>query len=168
MVIDTLVSQISNFQFPISNWEESKNANALYCSTRIRGQKIEFVKPQTMMNESGKAVSSLATFYKLPATDIYVIHDDLDLRLGEYKIQLGVGPKEHRGVLSVEVALGSKDFWRVRVGVDNRNNELGIMNKGKKISGEDYVLNNFSDEELKILIPVINKIIEDLIARLTN
>src|SRR3990167_4584093 len=56
------------------------------------------VKPQTFMNDSGKAVSSIASFYKIKANDLWVIHDDLDIPLGRFKIQKGRGPKVHGGV----------------------------------------------------------------------
>ena len=118
------------------------------------------VKPLTFMNRSGEAVKKLTTRYKLPATSLYVIHDDLDIPLGKYKIQKGRGPKEHRGVTSVEMALGSKDFWRVRIGVDNRPMANG---KWQMASGDEYVLSNFPKEEKKVIDRVINKITLDLV-----
>ncbi|MBU1071203.1 aminoacyl-tRNA hydrolase, partial [Patescibacteria group bacterium] len=77
--------------------------------------KVMLVKPATFMNESGRAVAKMVRFYKLDLDNLYVVHDDLDLKLGEYKIQKGVGPKVHNGILSVEKELGDKEFWRVRV-----------------------------------------------------
>ncbi len=113
------------------------------------------VKPETFMNRSGKAVAQLANFYKVSVDDICVVHDDLDIRLGEYKIQKGIGPKQHNGVESVETELGDKDFWRVRIGVDNRK-------EGERESGEDYVLAEFSDEERRVVDDVISKAIVQL------
>ncbi len=115
-----------------------------------------FVKPQTFMNRSGEAVSELVRFYKLGLDEIWLIHDDLDIVLGEYKIQKGVGPKAHNGVLSVEEQLGSGNFWRVRIGVDGRSGGV------PRLSGEDYVLSDFSLEERKILDEVIEKIVEEI------
>lgn len=119
-----------------------------------RAGEVLLVKPQTFMNASGKTVSKLANFYKIAAEDIYIVHDDLDLRMGDYKIQEGVGPKVHNGVESVERELGLKNFWRVRVGIDNRG-EI-------RIAGEDYVLANFSTEEEEKLKEVVEKIVEEL------
>lgn len=107
------------------------------------------------MNASGKAVHSLATNYKLLATDIYVIHDDLDIKLGEYKTQKGKGPKVHNGINSIEDSLGETDFWRVRVGVDNRNAD-------NRIPGEDYVLQDFLPEERKAIDKVLNEVCKKL------
>ncbi len=117
--------------------------------------KVMLVKPTTFMNESGRAVSKVKNFYKIDLDDLYVVHDDLDLELGEYKIQKGVGPKVHNGVASVEEWLGSKEFWRVRVGVDNR--------KGSRVvSGEDYVLGKFNKVEIEVLDKVLKEVTKEL------
>lgn len=81
---------------------------------------VIMAKPLTFMNESGRSVRVLLDFYKLDISDLVIIHDDLDIKLGEYKIQRAVGPKVHNGLASVERYLSTKDFLRVRMGVDNR------------------------------------------------
>lgn len=100
------------------------------------------------MNESGNLISNLQSLI----SNLYVVHDDLDIKLGEYKIQKGKGPKVHNGVESVEKALKTKDFWRVRIGIDNRTTP---------ISGEEYVLQRFSLEERDILNRVFEEVIND-------
>jgi len=160
VVVDKLAQKIFKYpNYQIIEWKESKKfaCYLLHTTDHI------LVKSTTFMNESGKAVSSLTNFYKLPSTDIYVVHDDLDIKLGEYKIQLGVGPKVHGGINSIEQELGTKEFWRVRLGIDNRNNELGIMNKELRIKGEDYVLQNFTNEEKEIRDRVVEKIVGELL-----
>lgn len=112
-------------------------------------------KPQTFMNGSGKAVQALVKWYKVKPDDLYVVHDDLDIPLGGYKIQKGKGPELHYGVNSVDEALGTKDYWRVRVGVDNRDPQ-------NRISGEQYTLEDFTGEELTILNAVVEKIVKEL------
>lgn len=99
------------------------------------------------MNESGRLLQGL------PEGELYVAHDDLDLKLGEYKIQFGKGPKEHNGVESVEQALGTRDFWRIRIGIENRTTP---------VSGEEYVLQKFTPEEKKILDEVLEKITSEI------
>ena len=116
---------------------------------------IILLKPKTMMNMSGKAAKALATYYMLHTTDLYVVHDDLDLKLGEYKIQFGKGPKVHNGVNSVEEHLGTSEFWRVRIGVDNRDTD-------NRIPGEAYVLENFSRAELETVNKTIDKAVKEL------
>lgn len=116
---------------------------------------IVLKKSDTFMNESGSFVKKLTDIYHLSPSDLYIIHDDLDIKLGEYKVQFGKGPKDHNGILDIEDKLGTKDFWRVRVGVDNRPLD-------NKPMGEEYVLQNFSDEERKILDLTIRKIVNEL------
>ena len=103
------------------------------------------------MNESGYL--SLNPSPNLGEGSFYVVHDDLDIKLGEYKIQKGVGPKVHNGVLSVENKLKTKDFWRIRIGIDNRTTP---------IDGETYVLQRFSPDERKILEGVFEEICKHL------
>lgn len=115
-----------------------------------------YMKPQTFMNDSGTAVSSFIRFYKIPLKDVYIIHDDLDIKLGDYKIQKGKGPKVHNGILSIEKELNSLDFWRIRIGVDNRE-------VGNRVKGETYILQRFTDEEIEVLEDVNKKVIADLL-----
>lgn len=114
------------------------------------------VKPQTMMNDSGRAVRKIVDFYKLGIEDVVVVHDDLDIAFGEYKIQKDKGPKVHNGVLSVEQCLGRTDFWRVRIGIDNR--QPGV-NYG---TGADYVLSNFSKQEMKEMDVMFEEVLKEL------
>ena len=113
---------------------------------------VVLAKPQTFMNKSGIAVKKLTKHYSLPPNALYVIHDDLDIELGKYKISLGKGPKVHNGLRSIYEQLGTKDFWHVRIGIDNR------LKTGFKGTGEEYVLQNFRPEEKKI----INKICQEI------
>lgn len=122
-----------------------------------QGSEIRLVRPEIFMNESGVAVRKAMNFYKLGVEDLIVIHDDLDIRLGEYKIDMARGPKQHNGVTSVEEELRTKDFLRVRVGVDNRDQSSGI-----RVQGDKYVLEDFTDEERTIIDGVIEKIVDEL------
>lgn len=119
------------------------------------------VKPQTFMNRSGEAVNEIVNFYKVISDDLIVVHDDLDIRLGEYKIQKGVGPKVHNGLTSVEECLGKADFWRVRVGIDNRP----MANGEWRMVGEDYVLADFTLKENAVLDKVIKRIVDQLVTQ---
>ncbi len=119
------------------------------------------VKPTTFMNESGRAVRKILDFYKLSINDVVIIHDDLDIDLGEYKIQKGIGPKVHNGVNSVEECLGSKEFLRVRLGINNRDkNSFGG-------SGADYVLTKFTDDEQEVIGDAIEEAMDELMVALS-
>ena len=114
-------------------------------------------KPFTFMNKSGEAVSKLMKKFKIPigGNNIVLVHDDLDIELGKYKIQRARSPRDHKGVLSVEKSLGSSDFLRVRIGVDSRAGD-------RTIRGEDYVLMKLSKEEKEILDESIEAAVKDL------
>ena len=114
------------------------------------------VKPQFFMNKSGEVVAKIINFYKVDLSGLFVIHDDLDIRLGDFKIQFGVGPKVHYGINSIEGSLGSMGFWRVRIGVDNR--PVGEA----RTPGDEYVLADFSDEEKIIVDGVIEKAVKEI------
>ena len=126
----------------------------------LKTGEVILVKPQTFMNRSGEAVSQIVNFYKVPADDLIVVHDDLDIKLGEYKIQKGVGPKVHNGLTSIEERLGRTDFWRVRVGIDSRQPAAD-----SRQSGEDYVLADFSSDEEISINKIIKEIIDQLVVR---
>lgn len=123
-----------------------------------RRDEVIWIKPETYMNRSGESVQRIAGFYKIGGEDIYVIHDDLDIRLGEYKIQKGRGPKDHNGLNNITLMLGSDEYWRVRVGVDNRED--------RRDSGEEYVLNRFMKDEMVIVEEVFKKVIDELVERI--
>ncbi|MFN0316458.1 MAG: aminoacyl-tRNA hydrolase [Burkholderiales bacterium] len=73
--------------------------------------------PETFMNNSGRAVAALATFYKIAPQDILVVHDELDLAPGVAKLKLGGGSSGHNGLKDIAECLGSRDFWRLRLGI---------------------------------------------------
>lgn len=126
----------------------------------IRTKEFTLIKPQSFMNESGRAVRKVMDYYKISIEDIVVVHDDLDIRMGEYKIQKGIGPKIHNGVLSVEQYLGTNNFWRVRIGVDSRVSGFQYP------SGADYVLSKLNKEESLILAEVISEAKRELLVTL--
>lgn len=161
MVVDTLASKVVSGQWTVSR--------KFHCSLFTVHRSLLLARPTTFMNNSGKAVASLATYYKLPATSIYVIHDDLDIALGEYKIQRGKGPKDHGGLISIDKTLSTRDYWHVRIGIENRSQNLKLKTQSSKfISGEKYVLQSFTKEELEIINSVTNNVIKELSQHVLN
>jgi peptidyl-tRNA hydrolase, PTH1 family len=73
--------------------------------------------PETFMNHSGRAVAALASFYRIAPHEVLVVHDELDLPPGTVKLKKGGGAGGHNGVADVAACLGSKDFWRLRIGI---------------------------------------------------
>ena len=151
MVLDKLASEarVSFSGFPKAQAEVCKlNTSTLLC------------KPQTFMNNSGLSVRALLEYYHLfnaeKMEDLYVVHDDLDLQLGTYKLQMGTGPKAHNGLLSLYEHLGTKEFWHVRGGVDNRG-ELR-----SQLIPSEYVLQPFTKDEQPLIADEITAIVREL------
>lgn len=141
---------------PGKDYEKTRhNAGFLVIDELKKTSNYKAFKSDKFMNDSGLFVKELDSKFRIPHSDLYIIHDDLDIALGSYKIQFGRGPKDHNGIESVENELGTKDFWRVRVGVDNRPLDNRPM-------GEEYVLQNFSDSEMVVLERVIKEICKKL------
>ncbi len=122
----------------------------------LKKGELILAKPLTFMNDSGRAVRKIMDFYKLSIENVVVVHDDLDIAFGEYKIQKEVGPKVHNGIKSIEQYLGRKDFLRVRIGIDNRQPGVSYG------TGADYVLSKMGKEELKELDGVIEEAAKEL------
>jgi len=139
-------------------WQKSKPAQAWYTRVEINNHQVELVKPTTLMNRSGRAVAYVKKKHpQLKTKEIIVIHDDLDINLGEYKIQFAKGPKDHKGLKSIEDYLQTKDFWRLRIGIENRKTA-----RLRQIKGVDYVLERFTPQEKKIVGQVVKDAVEDL------
>lgn len=166
LVLEELRNKITKFQ--ITNNKQISNLN-FQLNKKLQAEIVKtddliLAKPVTFMNRSGESVSSLATYYKLPTTNIYIIYDDLDIMLGEYKIVKGKGPREHKGLLSIYDSIGSKNFWHIRVGIENRKKmENGKWKMENRVSGEDYVLMNFTEEEMNIVQDVVEEIADRLL-----
>ncbi len=128
--------------------------------------KIKILGTDCFMNESGKFVrQELRNLGIKELSNLYIAHDDLDLPLGSFKIQFGVGPKVHNGIRSVERELGTKDFWRVRIGVDMRPR---TQDAGYRTQGERYVLEDFTEEERGILENLFPKVWEELAVKMNQ
>ena len=94
------------------------------------------LKPTTFMNGSGKAVAALANYYKILPSEILVAHDELDLPTGSAKLKFGGGHGGHNGLRDIHVALGTADYWRLRLGIDHPG--LSSPNKANEVI--NYVL----------------------------
>ena len=115
---------------------------------------VVLLKPQTFMNKSGTAVIEAINFYKIKPADLWVVHDDVDLELGEFKISKNRGSAGHKGVESIIKKLGTKDFNRVRVGI--------CPLKGKPEAVEKFVLQNFTKTEEDIIKEVVERTIQTI------
>lgn len=105
-----------------------------------------FAKPQTYMNHSGIAVKAIASYYKIKPEEIIILHDDLDLPLGHFKIRLGGAAAGHHGVESIINSLGTDKFIRLRLGIGNLKTRSG-EHKQTSFNAEHFVLEPFEQKE---------------------
>lgn len=113
VVLDALGDRL---QGTVDSWEDNKKLKSLVCNLKTVNCNLILAKPQTYMNNSGLAVKLLTAYYKLPVADVIVIHDDLDLILGQIKVRTGGAAAGHHGVESIISAIGDQ-FMRVRIGI---------------------------------------------------
>lgn len=155
LFVNTFREYLKSKNTEVSDWKnEEKIFNSEICKVRNQGELLGILqKPLTYMNLSGGAVKLI--YSKFDINEYILVHDDLDIPLGKYKIQREKSPKGHRGVKSVEDSLGTIDFTRVRIGVDNRR-DIDIL-------GEEYVLIKYSEKEYENLKFVIQEGVEELV-----
>lgn len=109
------------------------------------------VMPQTFMNASGRAVQMLAHFFKVPAAEILVVHDELDLLPGQSKMKQGGGHAGHNGLKDIQAALGTPMFWRLRLGIGHPR----TLNLNQQV--EDFVLHPPRRDELAAIEAEIDR-----------
>lgn len=133
---------------------------------QLEGENLYLAKPQTFMNESGKAIAPMMRFYRIPLHHLLVVHDDLDLPIGTLRLRPGGGTGGQRGMESIVSQLGTLDFARLRV---------GIGRPPGRMDPKDYVLHDFSADEAEYLpevrqtaVKAIRKFILDGIEKAMN
>lgn len=134
-------------------------SKAIVISAAHEERKLILAKPQTFMNLSGQSVQGLAHFYKVPLTNLMVLSDDLDLPFGTIRIRASGGPGGQRGMASIIERLGTKDFPRLR---------LGIGRPPGRMNPADYVLQDFSRDDLKNLSEVLDRAADAALAFVTE
>ncbi len=158
--LNNLQSKIESFL----NWRKENKFMSEISEGKIADEKIILAKPLTYMNNSGRTVKSLTKYYnalsdisseahyKLKTSNLFVVHDDIDLSFGKIKIVKGREAAGHKGVESIIENLGTKDFVRFRIGIQPQ--------KGKPKNVEKFVLQKFNKEEEKIVKEVIEKTVQ--------
>ncbi len=135
-----------------------------YKSELCKDQDVIYLKPMEFMNRSWWAVSAVAKFYKIEPKDILVIHDDIDLPVGKIQLKLWWSSAGHNGLKDIIEKIWTKDFWRLRIGVDRPKVWLVVKwwLQHKLMDVADYVLSPFKKEEKKIIEDKMREI-EELI-----
>ena len=124
---------------------------AVFGEGKISGEQVILAQPQTYMNNSGNAVGPLMAFYKIPLENVIVIHDDMDLKIGDMRQKIGGGSGGHNGIKSIDAAVGN-GYHRVRIGIGHpRDFELPM-------DPADWVLGRFGAVQMEIIKNTIDQI----------
>jgi peptidyl-tRNA hydrolase, PTH1 family len=128
-----------------------KRFSGLAAEGKLGGEQVLLFKPQTFMNESGRAVGEAVRFYKLDLSDVIVFHDELDLAPGKLRVKAGGGVAGHNGLKSLTAHIGN-DYVRVRIGIGHPGNKALVTG---------HVLQNFTKDEFAWLEPLLGAIAEE-------
>ena len=152
MVADLLAARMG-VRFRAGKYQAASQPPAL------AGRPVTLAKPMTFMNQSGGPVAGLASYYRLPLSQLVVIHDELDLPFGAIRLKLGGGDNGHNGLRSLTSSLGSRDFYRVR---------FGIGRPPDRMDPAVFVLRDFSVAERKELPLLLDRAADAVTALLAD
>ena len=137
-------------------FREDSKLQGLHAKALVGDRSLHLLLPSTYMNESGQAVAAIARFYKALAPEVLIVHDDIAIPFGMLRVRMRGSPGGHNGLKSVEAALGTSNYPRLKVGIgDERDNTL-----------VDHVLSPFTreeQEELQEFIDHAAKVVYDLL-----
>lgn len=117
---------------------------------RHDGEAVYLLKPATYMNRSGQSVGAVARFFKIEPDQVLVLHDELDLQPGDVKLKKGGGHAGHNGLRDIQAALGTPDYWRMRLGIGHPRG------RGLAQGVADYVLSMPAREDMPLIENEIN------------
>ena len=143
MLVDKLCKDL-NLKFTVD-----KIFQAEISSTFLNGEKIYFIKPTTFMNESGKAVNALLTYYGLDIEDLLVIYDDLDMEVGKIRLRSKGSAGGHNGIKSIIKHIGSQEFKRIKIGIGRPQNGMTVVH---------HVLGKFDKDDYIMILNTLDKV----------
>jgi PTH1 family peptidyl-tRNA hydrolase len=141
-------------QLASSGLQRDKNFNALVAKTKIASEDVWLLQPQTFMNRSGQSVGALCRFYKLTPDQVLVVHDELDLDPGIAKLKKGGSSGGHNGLKDITAALGTQDYWRLRIGIGHPR----TLNLQQGVA--DFVLHRPRKEEQPLIDEAIARSVQ--------
>ena len=145
-----LVDNLAN-SLPGCRLQRESRFNALVAKSVIKGQEVWLLEPQTFMNRSGQSVGGLARFFMINPDEVLVVHDELDLAPGIVKMKKGGSSGGHNGLKDITAALGTQDYWRMRIGIGHPRT------LGSQQPVADYVLHRPRKEEQVLIEETIEK-----------
>ena len=156
IALDILTQQFEKEGIAI-NWKEEKKLKATTAKVPYGDEILYLVKPSTLMNLSGQAVNQILNFFKEPAANLVVIYDDIDLPLGEIRMREKGSAGTHNGMKSIIQEIGTQEFKRIRIGIESRGE---LSPKQQDLSS--FVLSDFREEEIPLLVQGVNKTLAQL------
>lgn len=132
-------------------WAKESKFSGWVARVTEGGQDFWLLKPATYMNESGRSVGAFLRFHRIEPAGMLVVHDELDLSPGTVKLKFGGGTGGHNGLRDIDEVLGTRDFWRLRI---------GIGHPGHKDAVADFVLHEARREEQEAIDPAIDRSLE--------
>lgn len=148
LAVDYFIRKIGNLAVKKINAKKMEYA---------QNQNVIFVKPLTYMNESGIAVKNAMKYFKASPEELLIIHDDSDIAIGEYKLSFERGAGGHRGIESAIKYLGTKKFWRLRIGIRPPVAAGAVRKKA-----EEFVLKKISPTHQKMLMAAFASIAKEV------
>ncbi|MGW8390176.1 aminoacyl-tRNA hydrolase [Pseudoduganella sp. HUAS MS19] len=145
-LVDNLADSLPNARL-----QRESGFNALVAKTIIGGNQLWLLEPQTYMNRSGQSVGAIARFYKIQPDEVLVVHDELDLPPGAAKLKKGGSSGGHNGLKDITAALGTQDYWRLRIGIGHPR----TLNLNQPVA--DFVLHRPRREEQLLIDEAIEK-----------
>ncbi|MTW09601.1 aminoacyl-tRNA hydrolase [Pseudoduganella eburnea] len=145
-----LVDNLAN-SLPNARLQREAGFNAMVAKTIIGGNQLWLLEPQTYMNRSGQSVGAIARFYKIQPDEVLVVHDELDLPPGAAKLKKGGSSGGHNGLKDITSALGTQDYWRLRIGIGHPR----TLNLNQPVA--DFVLHRPRREEQLLIEEAIEK-----------
>ena len=145
-----LVDNLAN-SLPNARLQRESGFDAMVAKTIIGGNQLWLLEPQTYMNRSGQSVGAIARFYKIQPDEVLVVHDELDLPPGAAKLKKGGSSGGHNGLKDITSALGTQDYWRLRIGIGHPR----TLNLNQPVA--DFVLHRPRREEQLLIEEAIEK-----------
>ena len=142
MVIDAMAAKEAH-----TPWRE--DFKALITTITIDGEKVLLVKPQTFMNASGESVGPLMRYYKIDASDVYCVYDDMDLPVGKIRIRSNGSAGGHNGIKSIIAETGTQEFDRIKIGIGRPQKGMTVVN---------HVLGKFSEDDYATILLTLDKV----------
>ena len=145
-----LVDNLAN-SLPGTRLQRDSRYNAMLAKTSIAGKEVWLLEPLTFMNRSGQSVGALARFFKIAVDEVLVVHDELDLMPGIARLKKGGSAGGHNGLKDITAALGTQDYWRLRLGIGHPR----TLSLQQQVA--DFVLHRPSREDQELIEQAIEK-----------